>query len=89
MRQGLEWPFDLDCPWLVDPLGCLGPPWLMLLHHSGGFWGVRVLGMMEKDEEDRGREGKSQGVGRGVWEPRRNPPFASFLFFLLFYFILF
>jgi len=32
MIKGPEWPLDLDCPWLVDPLGCLGPPWLMLLH---------------------------------------------------------
>jgi len=34
MRKGLEWPFDLDCPWLVDPLRCLRPPWVMLLHQE-------------------------------------------------------
>ena len=55
-----------------------------------GLWGfrvVRVLGMMEKDEEDRGREGKSQGVRHGVWEPRKKSHFCV-IFIFLFPFIL-
>ena len=40
MRKGLEWPFDLDCPWLVDPLGFLGSTWLMLLHQKSSAFSV-------------------------------------------------
>ena len=46
MKIGPEWPPSLGPPWLVDPLGFLRTPWLVLLHHNDSSlksFGVHLL----------------------------------------------
>ena len=50
---------------------------------SGWVSGVRVWGVKEKDEEDRGREGGNRrGVGHGSGSREGTPPLCYLFFFL-------